>query len=85
MRAENGPSADPEVWRDHGRRAGQALSPQGRPRPRVRQSEPRRKAGTPQAREVGLGTKIMALPDRRYGVIYADPEWHFEPYPRMTG
>jgi hypothetical protein len=37
------------------------------------------------ARKVELGTKIMALPDRRYGVIYADPEWHFEPYPRVTG
>jgi hypothetical protein len=37
------------------------------------------------AREVELGAKIMALPDRRYGVIYADPEWHFEPYPRVTG
>ena len=27
----------------------------------------------------------MALPDKRYGVIVADPEWRFEPYSRETG
>jgi N6-adenosine-specific RNA methylase IME4 len=26
-----------------------------------------------------------ALPDRRYGVILADPPWRFEPYSRITG
>jgi N6-adenosine-specific RNA methylase IME4 len=29
-------------------------------------------------REVAVTAKITALPDRRYGVIYADPEWQFE-------
>jgi N6-adenosine-specific RNA methylase IME4 len=29
-------------------------------------------------RERALGDKILALPDKRYGVIYADPEWRFE-------
>ena len=29
-------------------------------------------------REAELGAKICALPDRRYGVILADPEWKFE-------
>jgi hypothetical protein len=27
-------------------------------------------------RERELGTKIMVLPDKKYGVILADPEWH---------
>lgn len=31
-------------------------------------------------RERELGARQMALPDRRYGVIYADPEWRFEFY-----
>lgn len=29
-------------------------------------------------REVELSGKILALPDKRYGVIYADPPWRFE-------
>jgi N6-adenosine-specific RNA methylase IME4 len=37
------------------------------------------------ARERALAAKIRALPDKRYGVIYADPEWRFEPYSRATG
>ena len=28
------------------------------------------------AREAELASKITALPDKRYGVIVADPEWH---------
>ncbi len=36
-------------------------------------------------REAELGSKIVALPDRRYGVILADPEWQFEPYSKETG
>lgn len=36
-------------------------------------------------RELALATKITALPDRRYGVILADPEWQFEPWSRETG
>jgi N6-adenosine-specific RNA methylase IME4 len=36
-------------------------------------------------REAELGRKITALPDKRYGVIVADPEWQFEPYSRDTG
>lgn len=31
-------------------------------------------------REAALASKIIALPDRRYGVIYADPEWKFKTY-----
>jgi N6-adenosine-specific RNA methylase IME4 len=31
-------------------------------------------------REAALGAKQLALPDRRYGVIVADPEWKFEFY-----
>lgn len=37
------------------------------------------------ARENDLARKQLALPDRKYGVIYADPEWRFEPRSRETG
>lgn len=37
------------------------------------------------AREVELGQRQMALPDKRYGVIYADPPWRFEPYSPASG
>lgn len=37
------------------------------------------------ARERELAAKQTALPDKRYGVIYADPEWRFEVYNRDTG
>jgi N6-adenosine-specific RNA methylase IME4 len=36
-------------------------------------------------RETSLAKKQMALPDARYGVIVADPEWRFEPWSRETG
>jgi N6-adenosine-specific RNA methylase IME4 len=36
-------------------------------------------------REIELAAKQTALPDKRYGVIYADPEWRFEVYSRKTG
>jgi hypothetical protein len=36
-------------------------------------------------RERELAAKQMALPDMRYGVIVADPEWKFEPWSRETG
>lgn len=37
------------------------------------------------ARERELASKQEALPDKRYGVIYADPEWRFEVFSRETG
>jgi N6-adenosine-specific RNA methylase IME4 len=37
------------------------------------------------ARESELAAKQAALPDKRYGVIVADPEWRWEPYSRETG
>ncbi len=37
------------------------------------------------AREAELATRITALPDKRYGVIVADPEWQWEPWSRETG
>lgn len=36
-------------------------------------------------RETAVAGKIMALPDKKYGVIYADPEWKFETYNDETG
>jgi N6-adenosine-specific RNA methylase IME4 len=42
-----------------------------------------------QQREAALGERQAAgnlvLPDQRYGVILADPEWRFEPWSRETG
>lgn len=37
------------------------------------------------ARETELAAKQTALPTKKYGVIYADPEWRFEVYSRDTG
>ena len=36
-------------------------------------------------RERELGEKQASLPDKKYGVIVADPEWRFEPWSRTTG
>ncbi|WP_292235286.1 MT-A70 family methyltransferase, partial [Mesorhizobium sp.] len=36
-------------------------------------------------REIELGAKQTALPAKKYGVIYADPEWRFDPYSTETG
>jgi N6-adenosine-specific RNA methylase IME4 len=36
-------------------------------------------------KEALLGEYQTALPDKKYGVIVADPEWRFEPYSRETG
>lgn len=36
-------------------------------------------------READLGKMQRALPDEKFGVIYADPEWRFEVYSRESG
>lgn len=36
-------------------------------------------------REQELGTRITALPDKRYGVVVADPEWKDEVWSEETG
>jgi len=36
-------------------------------------------------RELELAKVQLALPQKRYGVIVADPEWRFEPWSRETG
>src|SRR5262249_7546669 len=36
-------------------------------------------------RERELATKIRTLPDKKYGVIDADPEWHDEVWSEETG
>lgn len=38
-----------------------------------------------QEREAALGRKQIALPEKRFGVILADPEWRFETYSAETG
>jgi N6-adenosine-specific RNA methylase IME4 len=37
------------------------------------------------AHEQSIAGKILALPNKRYGVIVADPEWKFDPYSEQTG
>lgn len=49
------------------------------------ESKPKTKAEKRAAREVELAAKQQALPQKRYGVILADPEWRFEPYSRESG
>jgi N6-adenosine-specific RNA methylase IME4 len=36
-------------------------------------------------REKALAKQVRALPNKKYCVISADPEWRFEPYSRITG
>lgn len=36
-------------------------------------------------REVAFGKNVVAMPGNKYGVVYADPPWRFEPYSRETG
>lgn len=43
------------------------------------------KQGQRAARETILGGLQLALPQKKYGVILADPEWRFEPWSRLTG
>jgi len=43
------------------------------------------KAVKREAREAALGAKLAALPDKRYGVIIADPEWRYEVWSEDTG
>jgi N6-adenosine-specific RNA methylase IME4 len=38
-----------------------------------------------QEREEALAEKITAMPGKRYGVIYADPEWRFEVFSTESG
>ncbi|MBW8640400.1 hypothetical protein K1W69_24625 [Hoeflea sp. WL0058] len=37
------------------------------------------------AREADLANGQAALPEKNYGIIYADPEWRFEPYDQESG
>jgi len=43
------------------------------------------KRETREHREAELAEKQRALPQKKYGVILADPEWRFEVYSRETG
>lgn len=43
------------------------------------------KQGQRQIREQILGAKQQALPDKRYGIILADPEWEFTVFSTVTG
>jgi hypothetical protein len=36
-------------------------------------------------RERDLGAKQVALPTKRYGLIYADPPWKFRTFSVVTG
>ncbi len=43
------------------------------------------KQGARESREQALGKKQQALPDRKYGVILADPEWDFTVFSVVSG
>jgi N6-adenosine-specific RNA methylase IME4 len=51
----------------------------------IRAEEQKAKKDRRAAREADLGARIAALPDKRYGVIVADPEWRFEVYSDESG
>jgi len=43
------------------------------------------KAARRETRERELGAQQQSLPDGKFGVIVADPEWRFEPWSRSSG
>lgn len=51
----------------------------------LREAKQAEKKARRETREAELGARQRALPDRRYGVILADPEWRFETWSRDTG
>jgi N6-adenosine-specific RNA methylase IME4 len=51
----------------------------------ARAAQQKEKCQRREHRERELGAKQFALPDERFGVIVADPEWRFEPWSRLTG
>lgn len=51
----------------------------------VREADQRLKRERRAEREGRLAGRQAALPEKKYGVIYADPEWRFDPYSRETG
>jgi len=63
--------------------------PRTRARTKPREQTPKQKAAIKRrrraARERALGARQVALPEKRYGVIVADPNWRWEPRSRVTG
>ena len=51
----------------------------------IRADEQKKKLERRVQREAELGAKQKALPEAKFGVILADPEWSFEPYSEATG
>ena len=45
----------------------------------------RTKKATRAAKEEALASTIMNLPEKRFGVLYADPPWRIEAYSKETG
>jgi N6-adenosine-specific RNA methylase IME4 len=71
-----------------------AMTPSERQRKRRRKLARERKLANPKLvakqerraeRERSTAGKILTLPDKKYGVFYADPEWRDEVYSRETG
>ncbi|HEV7284038.1 MAG TPA: MT-A70 family methyltransferase [Kaistia sp.] len=52
---------------------------------RLRDTKTAEKKAKRAEREAALAGKQRALPNKRFGVVYADPEWQFETYSRETG
>lgn len=68
-----------EILKQADTKAIREIVKQDRAKKQVEKKERRRE------REAKLATKQTALPDRKYGVIYADPEWRFEVFSEETG
>jgi N6-adenosine-specific RNA methylase IME4 len=51
----------------------------------IRQEASDAKKERRQEKEQTLAAKILAMPETRFGVIYADPPWKFTPYSVETG
>lgn len=66
-----------DAWREEARRSAGRIIPS-----LIRGIDKRARR---QVREEILARRIMALPDRHYGVIYTDPEWQNDAYSSVTG
>lgn len=95
VRRDTAPNGAPAPTKANENKASSSASaPSGAPAisgQQAAQMVQRRETGTADkrerraARERELGQQQRALPDKRYGVIYADPPWRFTPYSEETG
>src|SRR5829696_9050827 len=75
------PQLKETVGADGKKRAVMAAADRAEERAVKQQAKAERRA----SREADLARKITALPSKRYGLLFADPPWRFEPWSRETG